>query len=350
MMGTTASAALPQPALAVCGWSGAGKTTLLETAVASLTARGLAVAAVKHDAHGFEADRAGKDSDRLFRAGASVVLRGPEEMFARRRTTCAPDLASTLRTLLADHDLVLVEGHKDTPLPKIWLLSKGDRVAPGGLNELLGTLPPGAGRTGAFLDLLDEWLPRAWRSVPVIGGLLIGGASARMGRPKALIEHRGRTFAEIIVAALGGAAAPVVALGAGPLPAALAALPRLADPPGPAGPLAGILAALRWWPGAALLAVACDHPLLDGRAVQWLVDQRRPGAWAIMPRDAAHRPSPTLALYEPQVRQFLERLANEPEAGPSRLAGHPRVAHPDPPSALVGAWTDVDRPEDLERL
>ena len=72
------------PVLAVCGFSGAGKTTLLESAIPRLIERGLTVAVVKHDAHGFEVDRPGKDSDRLFRAGATITLSGQQEQFERR--------------------------------------------------------------------------------------------------------------------------------------------------------------------------------------------------------------------------------------------------------------------------
>ncbi|MDP6460361.1 MAG: molybdopterin-guanine dinucleotide biosynthesis protein MobB, partial [Gemmatimonadota bacterium] len=61
------------PVLAVCGWSGSGKTTLLDRVIPEITARGLSVAALKHDAHGLKVDPRGKDSDRLFRAGADVV-------------------------------------------------------------------------------------------------------------------------------------------------------------------------------------------------------------------------------------------------------------------------------------
>src|ERR1700694_4988704 len=96
------------PVLAVCGYSGSGKTTLLEAAIPRLVERGLAVAVVKHDAHRFEVDRPGKDSDRLFRAGATVVLRGAEEQFERRAEPLT--LEGTLERLARDHDLLLVEG------------------------------------------------------------------------------------------------------------------------------------------------------------------------------------------------------------------------------------------------
>src|SRR5208337_1394768 len=106
--------------LAICGWSGAGKTTLLEAVIPELKRRGLAVAVLKHYAHGLDVDRAGKDSDRLFRAGAEVALHGPDEALRRARPSGADDLPATLSALLAHNDLVLVEGHKGTPLPKVW--------------------------------------------------------------------------------------------------------------------------------------------------------------------------------------------------------------------------------------
>jgi molybdopterin-guanine dinucleotide biosynthesis protein MobB len=113
------------PVLAVCGFSGAGKTTLLESAIPRLKERGLAVAVVKHHAHGFEVDRAGKDSDRLLRAGATIALSGPQEQFEWRGSEATLSLEATLARLGRDHDLLLVEGHKDTPLPKFWLGKAG---------------------------------------------------------------------------------------------------------------------------------------------------------------------------------------------------------------------------------
>ena len=57
------------PIVCFVGPSGAGKTTLLEQVVAKLKSRGLRVAAIKHDVHGFEIDQPGQDSWRLRRAG-----------------------------------------------------------------------------------------------------------------------------------------------------------------------------------------------------------------------------------------------------------------------------------------
>jgi molybdopterin-guanine dinucleotide biosynthesis protein len=72
------------PAFGICGYSGAGKTTLIEAHLPRLTARGWRIAVVKQDAHGLSLDRGGKDSDRLFRAGADIVIRDPDQVFIRR--------------------------------------------------------------------------------------------------------------------------------------------------------------------------------------------------------------------------------------------------------------------------
>jgi len=75
------------PVISVCGYSGSGKSTLLEAVIPRLIAQGLSVAVVKHNAHGFAVDREGKDSDRFFKAGATVALRGPDEQFFRRNAS-----------------------------------------------------------------------------------------------------------------------------------------------------------------------------------------------------------------------------------------------------------------------
>lgn len=89
-------------------WSGTGKTTYLERLIAALKARGVSVAAVKHDAHRFDADREGKDSWRFAKAGAEVVAVADGEkyaVFAYRPVSLAGLLAR-----LPETDIVLVEG------------------------------------------------------------------------------------------------------------------------------------------------------------------------------------------------------------------------------------------------
>ena len=351
------------PVLTVCGFSGSGKTTLLEAAIPKLVARGLAVAVVKHDAHGFKVDKEGKDSDRLFRAGATVALRGPEEQFHRRAGAASLALETTLALLGRDHDLLLVEGHKETPLPKLWIGADGEPSAPSYATDVRAFLPWNSDRLQALLDFVDQWFPVAWRHRPLLAGLLVGGASSRMGRPKQLIEFGGATLAENAVRALSEGVGPagsgeeadaraaerVLLLGAGKVAESLNRLSRLPDPPGLAGPLAGLIAAHRWAPHAGWMVAACDHPTLAPEHVGWLREQRRPGVWAVIPRQADGQPCPTLALYEPQALETLEMLVVT-EARTPRMAAlleHPRTCSPEVPAEFASGWQNVNTPQEL---
>jgi molybdopterin-guanine dinucleotide biosynthesis protein MobB len=335
--------------LAVCGFSGAGKTTLLEAAIPLLIARGLRVAVIKHDAHGFTVDKPGKDSERLFRAGATVALRSAGDQFDRRH---APEaLPVTLARLGREHDLLLVEGHKLTPLPKLWLHGPDGTELPPEVSNVLVALGRDDNRLKAFLEHIEGWLPAAWSARPLHGGVMVGGMSRRMGHPKQLIKVGALTMGEIAVAALSPLGDErVVALGNGALPEWLNKLPRLADIPGIAGPAAALLAAHRWLPDAAWILTACDHPTLRPSHIEWLRGQRRPGCWAVLPRQEDGHPCPTLALYEPQALELLEaglRSGEIADGRPAALVGLPQTACPQPPAGLAAGWRNVNTPEEL---
>jgi molybdopterin-guanine dinucleotide biosynthesis protein MobB len=340
------------PVLAVCGFSGSGKTTLLEAAIPHLVAHGLAVAVIKHDAHGFVVDTPGKDSDRLFRAGASIALRGPNEQFHRRNASAALSLSATLAWFACDHDLLLVEGHKDTPLQKFWLEDSARTAAPANITNVVATLPWNGPRLETFLGYVDAWLPKSWSERPLYRGLLIGGKSLRLGSPKQLLKFGDRQLGEIVADALGASlgSAPIVALGAGVLPQSLENLPRLTDCSGFEGPCAGIVAAHRWAPEAAWIVAACDHPWLRPATVEWLSSQRRPGTWAVVPRQKDGHPCPTLALYEPQSLATLERIVRahpERDARLAMLLDHRRTVVVTPPPEHTKALRSVNTLEEF---
>src|SRR5215471_8827288 len=111
------------------GWSGSGKTTLIEQIIPRLSASGLVVALVKHAHHSFDVDQPGKDSFRHRLAGAREVLVSSgarwalmHELRGEREMTLDEVLAR-----LSPCDLVLVEGFKTAPIPKleVWRVAVG---------------------------------------------------------------------------------------------------------------------------------------------------------------------------------------------------------------------------------
>lgn len=107
--------------IGLAGWSGAGKTTLLSKLIPCLTRRGFGVSTVKHAHHAFDVDRPGKDSHTHREAGAQQVLVASSNRWAlmtELRGAPEPPLAELLNHL-APVDIVLVEGFKRDPHPKI---------------------------------------------------------------------------------------------------------------------------------------------------------------------------------------------------------------------------------------
>lgn len=105
----------------ITGYSGSGKTTLLEKLIPCFIARGLSVSVIKHAHHGFDIDRPSKDSYRHREAGASEVLLSCNDRWAlmhERRSNSEVSLDELLDRL-SPCDLVLIEGFKQEPVPKL---------------------------------------------------------------------------------------------------------------------------------------------------------------------------------------------------------------------------------------
>jgi molybdopterin-guanine dinucleotide biosynthesis adapter protein len=103
------------------GWSGAGKTTLIVKLIPELNRRGFSVSTIKHAHHNFDLDQPGKDSYEHRAAGAQeVMIASANRVALMRELRGAPEPSlGELFRLLKTVDLVLVEGFKRDPLPKI---------------------------------------------------------------------------------------------------------------------------------------------------------------------------------------------------------------------------------------
>jgi molybdopterin-guanine dinucleotide biosynthesis adapter protein len=107
--------------IGLAGWQGSGKTTLLAKVIPRLVARGQTVSTVKHAHDGFDIDQPGKDSHTHRLAGATEVLIGSAKRYAlmhELRGAPEPSLQELLARL-APVDLVIVEGYKREPHPKL---------------------------------------------------------------------------------------------------------------------------------------------------------------------------------------------------------------------------------------
>ncbi|MGR5127780.1 molybdopterin-guanine dinucleotide biosynthesis protein B [Photobacterium swingsii] len=113
------------PTLGFAGYSGSGKTTLLEKLIPLLRAKDLRIGLLKHSHHDIEPDKPGKDSYRLRHAGCQQTLLATQKRHMLyfeypEEDRSEPELDQCLAQL--DHsklDLVLVEGFRDQPIPKI---------------------------------------------------------------------------------------------------------------------------------------------------------------------------------------------------------------------------------------
>jgi molybdopterin-guanine dinucleotide biosynthesis protein B len=113
------------PIISIVGKSDSGKTTLIEKLVPELTRRGYRVATVKHDVHGFEVDREGKDSWRHKKAGAhTVVISSSHKVALIRDVEKDLTLEEVRDKFIQDVDLMLSEGYKKDVQPKIEIFRK----------------------------------------------------------------------------------------------------------------------------------------------------------------------------------------------------------------------------------
>jgi molybdopterin-guanine dinucleotide biosynthesis protein MobB len=108
------------PIVSIVGRSNTGKTTLIEKMIPELKCRGYRVATIKHNVHGFDIDHEGKDSWRHKKAGAKVtVIASPHQVAVIEDVTIDYALTELRKRYIRDVDIILSEGFKVNPHPKI---------------------------------------------------------------------------------------------------------------------------------------------------------------------------------------------------------------------------------------
>ncbi|MBT4038419.1 MAG: molybdopterin-guanine dinucleotide biosynthesis protein B [Rhodospirillales bacterium] len=105
----------------LAGWSGSGKTTLVVQVMPKIIERGITVSTMKHTHHHFDLDRPGKDSHNHRMAGAAEVMLTSSTRWAllhELNDQPEPSIEELLEHM-SPVDLVLIEGFKSYPHPKI---------------------------------------------------------------------------------------------------------------------------------------------------------------------------------------------------------------------------------------
>lgn len=187
----------------------------------------------------------------------------------------------------------------------------------------------------------------------LVGVVLAGGGSSRMGRDKALLVLDGRTLARRAADRLAAVCGRVLVAdrGRGVVPG----VPSVADGPG-RGPAAGILGAARAAPGRPLLVLACDLPAVPAELLAALAERAEPAPDLVLPRWAGGV-EPLAAVYGPGALSALAAQVASGEYSLGRLAalgalsveyleGEALAAFGDPEAT----FRNLNRPEDLSFL
>ena len=119
------------PVISIIGRSNTGKTTLIEKLIPEFCRRGYRVATIKHAPGGFDIDREGKDSWRYKKAGAyKTIIISPTELALMEVFEREYSIEELVDLYIKDADVILLEGHKNNPYPKIEVLREDIKPLP----------------------------------------------------------------------------------------------------------------------------------------------------------------------------------------------------------------------------
>lgn len=107
------------PVISIVGRSNCGKTTYLEKLICELKSRGYRIATIKHDVHGFDIDKPGKDTWRHAQAGADIVCISSPWKMAMIKKVENELLLDEVIEYINGVDIIFTEGYKRESKRKI---------------------------------------------------------------------------------------------------------------------------------------------------------------------------------------------------------------------------------------
>ena len=343
--------------IALVGYQNSGKTTLATKLVARL---GLSLAYIKQDAHHFDLDKPGKDTHTLSQAGAHSVF--ISDGHHRAHLSQEPLHSILSRTDFLEEDAALVEGHKSSPVPIIVLLDHELAILADANMEASSVLayagpwataPEGLALpyfcrdddSGLAAFVRGFWDAKTARR-PLLGLVLTGGRSTRMGSDKAALSYHGLPEAtrmfhllkefcpEVYVSCQADQADDPGRQG----------LAQIHDTHLGLGPLSGLLSAFQARPEASWLVVACDLPGVAHATLAHLLEGRNPFRFATAFRGYQELPEPLCAIYEPKARSRLYQFLAAGYDCPRKMLIHSPIALLDPPHR--DQLSNLNTPED----
>lgn len=103
----------------VASCSNVGKTTLIEGLIKELRKRGYSLSTIKHDVHGFDMDKEGKDTWRHRKAGAEQVCISSRNRFAMIKEVEEELALDSIINDISGTDFIIIEGYKKSNFRKI---------------------------------------------------------------------------------------------------------------------------------------------------------------------------------------------------------------------------------------
>ena len=377
----------PSPAISFVGRHNSGKTTLIVKVISELVSRGLDIGSIKHHGHpDFDIDYPGKDSYRHREAGScDVVVISPARMARITEIHDEPSCDEVVASM-PNHDLVIVEGYRQSGLPVIEVLRQGNERDIPAAEQLCteghvrGVVPVAVvtdmesvvsyAKSEAIpcFDIDDvqgvaDFLQNRYARPKLTVAIQAGGESRRMGQSKATVPFLGRPLIERIVERVAPVADEIVIttneaenltfLDALDLHCDLRLVPDVYEE---RGALRGLYSALSAASNPCVAVVACDMvfasaPLIAHEAVAM---QMR-GADAVVPCNrfgfepfhAVYRADACLPAISDAIAQRKVRARDFYECINLRRFGREDIEKAAPGG---GCFANVNTPEELARM
>ncbi len=354
------------PFICFAGFSGVGKTTLLEHMIRRFKKDRIRVGYYKHDAHRFQMDKKGKDTQRGAEAGAGIVtINDPEHCAVIAEN---PFKKRTITHALEQCDCILIEGYKKSPFDKIVFLDKDGKLPiaaddPG----IKAIIHQGVVDDTSFAergiplfhrdeaDQIYQFVKEHFYNCtrPLLGGVFIGGQSKRMGKPKFSLSYQGQSETERMVNMLSGFCDQVYlsARQEQDLEAfeGLQRCGRINDEHYGLGPVGGLATLMGTHPDKAWLITACDMPFLQEEAIACIVSERDPLRYGTcFLQKGGVGVEPMCAIYEPKFIVPLFEALSRRELSLTRIIKELPFKHVTVAPSDRTHFTNVNTPEEYE--